>query len=75
MSKAEVEVLAERITVLEEQIMYLDQKLEDLNGVVIEQNRVMETVSRELAHSQNLVRQLMDDGAGENLPHEKPPHY
>lgn len=60
---------------LEEKIMYQQRALDQLNGVVLKQQTELEGLRRELTAVRRQVQGLIDRGVGEDLPHEKPPHY
>lgn len=59
---------------LEEKISFQQRQLDDFNSVVLDQQRRLESLERELAMLSEAVRGVMAR-TGENLPYEKPPHY
>jgi len=60
---------------LEERIMFQQRALDELNGVVLEQQSEIDRLGHELRALRSLIQQSIEQGAGEDLPHEKPPHY
>lgn len=61
----------ERIISLETKIAYLEHFIQELNQVVLDQDKKIKTL---LAETDSIKKQLEDKK--ENLPeHEKPPHY
>jgi SlyX protein len=65
----------QRFVALEERLSYQQQLIDELNGVVLEQGRRLDHLSRELAAQRAALERLAELGRGEDLPHEKPPHY
>ena len=59
---------------LEEKITFQQRQLDELNDVVLQQQAELERQRRELAKLANVAQGLLDR-SGEDLPHEKPPHY
>jgi uncharacterized coiled-coil protein SlyX len=60
---------------IEERLTYLEHQFEQLSDVVLGQGRDLQALTLELTRHRAMLEQLMDDDRGENLPHEKPPHY
>ena len=60
---------------LEEKIMFQQRTLDELNSVVLQQQTEIDRLSRELQALRTLYQQSIEQGAGNDLPHEKPPHY
>lgn len=60
---------------LQEQLAFQQRLLDQLNSVLLEQQSSIEELRRELAALRSLVRELREQDRGEDLPHEKPPHY
>ena len=60
---------------LEEKIMFQQRTLDELNGVVLQQQSEIDRLGQELKALRSLFQQSIEQGAGEDLPHEKPPHY
>lgn len=59
---------------LEEQIAFQQRHLEELNSVVREQQSSLDRMRRELSQFKELLQRAIER-SGEDLPHEKPPHY
>ncbi len=64
-----------RLVALEERLTFQQRLIDDLNAVVLDHRREIDRLFRELAHCRNALDLLRQSGGGENLPHEKPPHY
>jgi len=64
-----------RVMELEEKIMFQQRTLEELNGVVLQQQNDLDQLRREFESLRSTTQGLIDRGTGEDLPHEKPPHY
>lgn len=62
------------LVALEEKISFQQRQLDDLNSVVIEQQRELGSLKRELKSLTEVVRGFVER-TGDDLPHEKPPHY
>ena len=60
---------------LQEKIMFQQRALDELNGVVLQQQTEIDRLGKELRALRSLLQQSIEQGAGEDLPHEKPPHY
>ena len=61
-----------RLRALEEQAAYQQQMLDQFHDVLLRQQGEID----KLAGAQAAVRSALDRlSAGEDLPHEKPPHY
>ncbi|NOY28667.1 MAG: SlyX family protein [Planctomycetes bacterium] len=60
---------------LQEKIMFQQRALDELNSVVLQQQSEIIRLGRELKSLRSLVQQSIEQGVGEDLPHEKPPHY
>ncbi len=65
----------ERLVALEERLTFQQHQLDELTSVVLDHRRELDRLTRELAQHRDAVDRLRDAGLGENLPHEKPPHY
>lgn len=64
-----------RIVALEERLTYQQHLIDQLNEVVLAQRLDLERLSRELNNYATAVARLAQSPPGEDLPHEKPPHY
>jgi SlyX protein len=65
---------SERLIALEEKLSYQQRQFEELNQVIVEQHAQILQLRREIDVLSDTVRGVLETG-GENLPHEKPPHY
>ncbi|BBO36581.1 SlyX family protein [Lacipirellula parvula] len=65
----------QRLTGLEERLTYQQHLIDQLNEVVLSQGRQLERLSREVANYTTAVQRMAQNPPGEDLPHEKPPHY
>jgi SlyX protein len=64
-----------RIIDLEERLTHQQHLIDQLNEVVLGQARQLERLGRELASYVTAVERLAQNAQGDDLPHEKPPHY
>jgi uncharacterized coiled-coil protein SlyX len=64
-----------RFTALEERLTFQQRLIDDLNAVALDHRRELDRLTRELHMCQSTLERLHQSGLGENLPHEKPPHY
>jgi SlyX protein len=64
----------QRLLALEEKLSFQQRQFEELNQVIVEQQTEIHQLRREVTVLSDAVKGLMVNG-GENLPHEKPPHY
>lgn len=64
-----------RLLALEEGLMFQQRHVDELNAVVLACRRELDQVRGELDQCRGALDALRRSGAGENLPHEKPPHY
>jgi uncharacterized coiled-coil protein SlyX len=64
-----------RFTALEERLTFQQRLIDDLNAVALDHRRELDHLARELHMCQSALERLHQSGLGENLPHEKPPHY
>jgi SlyX protein len=65
---------SERITALEEKLAFQQRVLDELNSVVLSQQAEIDRMRREVAQLTAALRAFIEQ-TGDNLPHEKPPHY
>jgi uncharacterized coiled-coil protein SlyX len=65
---------AERVLGLEEKIMFQQRGLDELNEVVLRQQVELDRLHLEVKSLRTLAEREQEQG-GEDLPHEKPPHY
>jgi SlyX protein len=66
---------AARVLDLEERIMFQQRGLDELNEVVLRQQVELDRLRREVGSLRTLSERALEQGGGEDLPHEKPPHY
>lgn len=66
---------AAKIVELEQKLTFQQRMVDELNGVVLSQQGELERMMQESAALRKLIEGLIDRGVGEDLPHEKPPHY
>lgn len=68
--------LAARVVELEERLSFHQRTVDELNEVVLAQQRQIDCMVRELNECRAAIDRLVRSGdSGENLPYEKPPHY
>ena len=67
--------LTAQVVDLEQKLTFQQRAFDQLNGVVLEQQAELESLRREFRSLRQSLQGLTDRGAGEDLPHEKPPHY
>ena len=75
MTSTELPFDPQRLTDLEERLTYQQHLIDQLNDVVLGQARQLERLGRELANYVTAVERLAQNSQGDDLPHEKPPHY
>ncbi len=59
----------------EQKLMFQQRAYEQLNAVVLEQQAELAALRREVNSLRQALEGIRDSGLGEDLPHEKPPHY
>ena len=69
------DALRAKLIDFEQQLAFQQRAHEELNAVVLEQQASLEQARQEIEKLKQLVRQLNEQGLGEDLPHERPPHY
>lgn len=62
------------VLVLQEALSFQQRQLDQFNAVVLQQQAEINRLRREVNTLTGLVRGALERG-GEDLPHEKPPHY
>ena len=67
--------VAAHVVELEEKLSFQQRALEELNQVVLAQQVELDRLRNEMASYRKLIEGLQGDRLGEDLPHEKPPHY
>ncbi|MFO1477913.1 MAG: SlyX family protein [Verrucomicrobiota bacterium] len=64
---------SERLDRLEMHVAHLERLVEQLNGVVIEQGKVLERLSKEIRRQSGTLQTLELERVKSNV--QKPPHY
>lgn len=67
--------LAAQVIDLEQKLTFQQRSFDELNSVVLEQQSELELLRREMKSLRQLLHGFSGGGLGEDLPHEKPPHY
>lgn len=67
--------LQERLRLVEERLTFQQQLVEELNGVILGHEQRLTRLGRELERFAERMRLLAERSPGDDLPHEKPPHY
>ena len=69
--------LEHRITELEIKNSHLEDTIEQLNGIIFEQQKDIDKISRHLEQIQNKINNLQESNSheGKELPEPPPPHY
>lgn len=65
----------QRLVALEERLTYQQHLIDQLNEALLAQQLHIERISRELNNYATALARLAETPHGEDLPHEKPPHY
>ena len=65
----------ERGLKLEEKIMFQQRTLDELNEVVLRQQGELDRLRCEVESLRTLAKRAIELAGGDDLPHEKPPHY
>ena len=66
---------AQKLIELEEKLMFQQRAIDDLNGVILQQQAELDRLKSELSANRRLIEDLTQRALGKDLPHEKPPHY
>jgi uncharacterized coiled-coil protein SlyX len=75
MTSAECADHESRLVALEERLTFQQRQMDEMKTVVLEHRRELDRMTSELAQCRSGLELLRQMGGGENLPHEKPPHY
>jgi SlyX protein len=75
MSSPDIPNADQRLRNMEERLTYQQRMIEELNEVVLRHEQRLEHVGREATRLADRLQQLADVSPGNDLPHEKPPHY
>ncbi len=65
----------QRLDDLEENLTFQQRALDQMNEVILQQQNELTKLRRELTRYRTEVDRLAESGSGDDLPHEKPPHY
>ena len=65
----------DRLIAVEERLLFQQRQIEQLNDAALQQRRDLDLLSRQVDQLRGVLQQLLAQGAGDPLPHEKPPHY
>ena len=70
------DALADRMTAIEMLLMHLQQTVQDLDQVIVDQHKQIETLERKLGRLQSDVTAVRNAAVEDRKPEdEKPPHY
>jgi len=72
---ADPDDLSAQIVRLEEKLAHQQRSYDELNDVVLQQQAELDRMRKEVQSFRQLLQGLLDRGQGEDIPHEKPPHY
>ncbi len=76
MCRPEYQELEKRLARQEENIVFLDRNLEELNDALVAAQHRMDALEQRLERAELLIRLLQENSAQGALPgHEPPPHY
>ncbi|HEX6962717.1 MAG TPA: SlyX family protein [Lacipirellula sp.] len=64
-----------RVQAVEERLMFQQRLLDELNEVVLGQQKRLDDLVRQIGKLADALQRLADASPGGELPHEKPPHY
>lgn len=65
----------QRLIALEERLTFQQRLIDDLNEALLDHRRETLRLAQELERCRLAMEHLREAALGENLPHEKPPHY
>lgn len=65
----------DRLLKMEEKLMFQQRTLDELNEVVLQQQSELGRLRIELDSLRTLAERAIELSGGDDLPHEKPPHY
>ena len=72
---SKVEELLSRFNDLETVLMHLQHDVEQLNDAILQQNKVVETLSKSMKRLDSRLGELEIEEEGHDSYDEKPPHY
>ncbi len=64
-----------RLIALEERLAFAEQTVDTLNEVVQQQQAQIDRLVGETGRLESHLERLSERAGGDDLPHEKPPHY
>jgi len=67
--------LAIQIVELEHKLTFQQRAYDELNSVVLEQQAELHRLRREMESLRQSLKGMANHSIGDDLPHEKPPHY
>ena len=67
--------LSARLVEVEQTLTFQQAAFDELNRVALQQQAELDKLRGEVKSLRGLVQGLIDRGEGDDLPHEKPPHY
>ncbi|MCA9005106.1 MAG: SlyX family protein [Planctomycetaceae bacterium] len=70
-----LEELIARLTQVESVLMHLQHDVEQLDEAVLQQNQIVDTLSKSLKLLDSRLGALEEDGDGPDPVQDKPPHY
>ncbi|WP_417386738.1 SlyX family protein [Gimesia sp.] len=70
-----LEELIARLTQVESVLMHLQHDVEQLDEAVLQQNQIVDTLSKSLKLLDSRLGVLEEDGEGPDPVQDKPPHY
>lgn len=65
----------EEIEKLEIKVSYLEAGIDELNDVVVQQQKTIDTLSYSLEKMQEKLQSLIEEVGTPNRPSQRPPHY
>ena len=60
---------------LQEQVAFQQRTIDQLHAEMLAQQAELASIKADVGQLTAMLRRMMDEGWGEDLPHEKPPHY
>jgi uncharacterized coiled-coil protein SlyX len=66
---------AQRIVDLEERLTFQQRQIDQLHAVALDHRRELDVLTAELNRLRTALDRVSDASLGDDLPHEKPPHY
>ncbi|QDV11380.1 hypothetical protein CA51_12420 [Rosistilla oblonga] len=69
------ESMQQQINKLQETVAFQQRTIDHFHEALLEIRRELDNATRQLDQQKGRVHWLSENIAGDNLPHEKPPHY